>query len=163
MKRFGPVTRRQGRAGQSPVHGPNRRAGAVDLLDRPDALGQEGRRIALRPGRRDPARGPDVAFVRLPHRRHGLGGNPEEARCELPGRIGFLPIDDRRRGGDADGIPGVPAAERTQSADQAGGFRALRARERVGLIEDKEVQPRSGEEFDVPLTGEERFELLERW
>ena len=48
-----------------------------------------------------------------------------------------------------------------QAADQARRLGALRAGERVRLVEDEEVEPGVGEELDVPLARQQQLELLD--
>ena len=56
---------------------------------------------------------------------------------------------------------GIDIAERSQAPDQAGRLGSHGSREGVGLVEYQVVEPRTREQFDVLLPGEEQFQLLD--
>jgi hypothetical protein len=48
-----------------------------------------------------------------------------------------------------------------EPTDQTRGFRSLSSRESVGFVEDQKIQACSGEQFDIPLAGEQQFKLFD--
>ena len=101
-----------------------------------------------------------MRLVRFADNSNGFGFDAEESRCELAGRIRILAIDNRRGCRDADRIPSFAAAERPETTDQTRRLGALRARERVRLVEDEEVEPSVREQLDVPLARQQQLELF---
>ena len=161
VERAGPVSLRHAVAGERPI---GRTHGGVRILvivDREHAAFEYVRGVLPRTAGREAGCRPHLLLVVFSDRLHRVGGHSEEPSRERARRLRALVIDDGRRSRDAGrSIRGCPT-EHSQPPDQAGGLRAERTGEGVGLVEHQEVQPRIGEELDVLLPRQQQLELLD--
>ena len=158
MQCFRPVAFSQLLAGECSIRCPHPRPGTVLVLHRFDTAIEDGGGVLGGRRRNDPGcRRPDLGLVVFADRRHRIGCDAEEPRCEIARGAGVLAIDDGGRGCDAGRMADLGVARGPKAPDEARGLRSERARERMRFVEHQEVEAGVGEELDVLLPGEEQL------
>ena len=79
-------------------------------------------------------------LVRFADRNDVVFRYAKEAGGKVTCGVGIFPVNDRCRGGDANGVVRIFSTEGSKSPNETGGFGALRSGKRMGFIENKVIQ-----------------------